>query len=201
MLSIGTTAVSQSFTNGDFETGDLSGWTITETPNGHTFYRDVVDFDIDFSGPLGLSRVARFQVAQVVYNPAGNLEGIELTQSVSLVRGVKYTISFSAATYVSEVGVSVGSPGDFDLIVEGESVANWVSPDGQSFSENWRILEGSFRPVTTGQYSIGARIRRGYLTPNCLFQKVDNFNIVPEPGTFVALGIGMAGLLAPRRRK
>lgn len=200
LLGLGAPCVAQAFANGDFETGSLDSWTVTRTTNGITHFEDVVYFDIDFSGPLGLSRVARFQVAQYQYNPHGTLEGIELTQMIELEQGRTYVISFNAATYVNAPGLSAGRPGDFSLIVNGSQLETWISPDAQSFTQNWSIVSASFTPRASASYSIGARILRGYLSPDWLFQKVDNFNIVPEQGSFVTLAFGALVLVLVRKR-
>ena len=74
VVGLGSAAFGQTFVNGDFTGGDLTGWTITPTANGQTLTQDVIQFDIDFAGPLGVSNVARFRVGQVAFQsgvPAG----------------------------------------------------------------------------------------------------------------------------------
>src|SRR5688572_684715 len=83
-------AASAQFVNGDFETGDLSGWTVGFTANGTTTIQEVVQYDIDGPGPLGTSFAGRFRVGSVVF-VGGVLEGIELTQPLTLNSGVAYT--------------------------------------------------------------------------------------------------------------
>jgi hypothetical protein len=198
--SLGTAAMAQTFVNGDFEGGNLNGWTITPTSNGQTLVQDVVPFDIDFGGSLGVSQVGRFQVGQVVFT-SGVPAGIEVTQMINLAASTQYTISFNAAAY-RETTTGNAQGGIFDLIVDGVSLANWAAGSTSSSTTNSSFLTANFMSGNQGMYSIGVRIQRPFTPAGSLFQVVDNFSIVvPEPGTFVALGLGVAGLLVARRRK
>ena len=73
-------------TNGDFETGDLSGWTTFTTPNGTLGdgYPQVTLFDTNGDGTA--SYAAQFWVGQLVYAP-GVYEGGGLFQNVELPAG------------------------------------------------------------------------------------------------------------------
>lgn len=199
-VGISSAAFAQVFTNGDFETGTLTGWTITPTTNGQTTVQDVVPFDIDFGGPLGVSQVGRFSVGQVTFQ-SGVPAGIELTQVLNLAGGTEYTISFNAAAYRTTT-TNNAQGGIFDLIVDGTSIANWAAGTTSSATQNSSFLTANFTSGAAGAYTIGARIQRPFTPGGSLYQVVDNFSIVvPEPGTFVALGLGVVGLLVVRRRK
>lgn len=52
--------------NGNFETGDLSNWTISFTPGGTSAVMNAEQFDIDGPGPLGTSFAARFSVGRMM---------------------------------------------------------------------------------------------------------------------------------------
>ena len=200
-LALGSAAFTQTFTNGGFDGGDLSGWTITPTTNGQTLAQEVVPFDIDFGGALGMSNVARFRVGQVVFQ-SGVPAGIEFTQMINLSAATAYAVSFNAAAY-REANTSGNSQGGiFDLIVDGVSIANWAAGSTSSTTQNSALVSGNFVSGNQGMYSIGVRIQRPFTVPADLYQVVDNFSIVvPEPGTFVALGLGVVGLVMARRRK
>ena len=200
-LALGSAAFSQTFTNGGFDGGNLSGWTITPTTNGQTLVQEVVPFDIDFGGGLGVSNVARFRVGQVVFQ-SGVPAGIEFTQMINLSAATAYSVSFNAAAYRETTTGGNSQGGIFDLIVDGVSIANWAAGSTSSTTQNSALVSGNFVSGAAGNYSIGVRIQRPFTVPGDLYQVVDNFSIVvPEPGTFVALGLGVVGLLAARRRK
>ena len=201
LAGVGSAAFAQTFVNGDFTGGDLSGWTITPTANGQTLAQEVVAFDIDFAGGLGVSNVARFRVGQVVFQ-SGVPAGIEFTQNINLSAATPYAVSFNAAAYRESTTGGNGQGGIFDLIVNGVSIANWAAGSTSSTTQNSALVAGNFVSGAAGNYSIGVRIQRPFTVPGDLYQVVDNFTIVvPEPGTFVALGLGVVGLLVARRRK
>ncbi len=88
-------------TNGDFETGDLSGWTVRLTQNGNTFVQQVTAYDIDGPGPLGSSPAANFWVGQLVAM-SGEWEGIEMVQNLSLTGGTEYTFDADVSVFRGE---------------------------------------------------------------------------------------------------
>lgn len=193
---------SAQFTNGGFETGDFTGWTVTPTSNGRTSLQQVVAFDIDGAGGLGSSLSAQFSVGQVVF-ASGVPAGIELTQSLNLVASVQYTFSFNwAATRTTTSTNAQG--GIFDLIVNGTSLANAAAGSTSSTNPHYGALSAVFTPTTSGAHAVGARIQRPFTVPtdNSLRQNVDNFTMsaVPEPASMAALAMGAAALLRRRRR-
>ena len=50
------------FVNGDFQTGDFTGWTVGLTSGGATAQQIVTSFDVDGPGPLPDSLAAQFSV-------------------------------------------------------------------------------------------------------------------------------------------
>jgi hypothetical protein len=60
---IAAQATAQSFTNGNFQTDNLSGWTVVNTANGTALPGSVVSIDIDGPGPLGAYSPRRFRPA------------------------------------------------------------------------------------------------------------------------------------------
>src|SRR5579872_1663773 len=87
--------------NGDFETGDLSGWTTFSTPNGSlgpSGLPAVTQFDVPGMGTL--SDAAQFQVGEVAYNQATGhtAQGGGIYQTFNVSAG-QYIISADFAAY------------------------------------------------------------------------------------------------------
>ena len=103
------------FANGDFETGNLSGWTQFTTANGTLggAYPKVVSFDTDGDGTPTMS--AQFSVGQVT-GGSKTWEGGGIYQAVDLVAG-DYDISVDIAAEGSNYGN--GQAGKFELLVDG----------------------------------------------------------------------------------
>jgi hypothetical protein len=94
---IASTASAQ-FVNGDFETGDFTGWTIGLTSNGTTTTQVVTSYDIDGPGALGTTLNAQFSVGRLV-SANGGTEGVNLTQLMNLTGGVQYTFEFDWSSW------------------------------------------------------------------------------------------------------
>jgi len=170
-------AAAQSFTNGNFETGDLSGWTVVNTPNGVGAPGSIQTFDIDGPGPLGSTFVATFMVGNVVSMP-GNQAGVEMTQSLSLTAGTQYTVDFDwAAGRVSTTGNAEG--GVFSVIVAGAIVGQVAAGGISGTNPNpvYGHLTAHFTAASSGPTDVGLRITRPYLSPGDLTDYVDNITI------------------------
>jgi hypothetical protein len=172
----GPRALAQQFVNPNFETGDLSGWTITNTTNGATAIQLVEMFDIDGpAGPLASTLTAKFEVGQVVFIQGIN-EGIELTQMLAYTGGTQYTISCDwAATRDSASSNNQG--GIFTLFAGDTTLAMAAAGPTSMSTPHFGHLEGTFTPAATGQVRVGVRIARPFTAAASLvFQWVDNFN-------------------------
>lgn len=190
------------FTNGNFETGNFTGWTITPTTNGQSPTQTVLLWDIDFGGPLPTSFVGRFSVGQVTFQ-SGVPAGIELTQSLNLMAGVTYTIGFDWSAHRDTTTGGNAQGGIFDLIVNGNSIANAQAGSTSSTSPKWGNLTTTYTATFTGAHTIGARITRPFTVPADLWQSVDNFTLsspIPEPGAACVLGVLVALGVVSRRR-
>ncbi len=185
---------SAAFNNGDFETGDFTGWDVGFTSNGTTAYQAVEMFDLGY----GSSYAAAFAVGQVTFDP-GKQEGVLLTQDMYLTAGTTYDLGFHAAAYRPSGGTNLEG-GVFALIVDGTILASWAS--GQISGGNPPLLgsvDGQYTPAVSGTYTVGAMITRPYTIPgDTIYQYVDDFYAVPAPGALALLGL--AGLMSRRRR-
>jgi hypothetical protein len=193
-----STADANLFTNPGFETGDLTGWTITHTDNGQTLWQNVDVIDIDGGGPHGDSYAGDFCVGKIdYYGPNG---GINLTQMLNLQVGTQYTIEYDYAIYMEYTPDWDGNAnaGNFSIVVNGNELA--YQYNGYIEKDTWIYghISATYTPGSTGAYDVGARIVREYLSSDLLHQYVDNFYITPAPGALALLGL--AGLIGRRRR-
>jgi hypothetical protein len=165
----------QSVVNGNFEAGTLNGWTVTPTPGGVTNVQTVEVFNIDGRGPLPPSNAAKFSVGR---QTAGEVqEGINLLQSVDLVGGVTYEMSFNWAVDFP-YGTSNGEGGVFSIVVDGGIIASEAAGEITQVTKHGFVI-GQFTPSQSGPHNLGVRITRPYTIPTTLtiFQYVDNINL------------------------
>ncbi len=180
-------------TNGDFSTGDLTGWTWTPDANGTGDMVPSVDL-----GPFGTGDA--FNV-----NP-GTLNGAEgggvLWQSVFLSAG--------SYTYSGEVAIQdVNSlPDDPFGNLDGGVISAVIGVDetfildlGQIGVDQLTIAGFSinFDIAADGNYKIGLHFTRTFLNADpSVLHWADSLSVVPAPGALVMLAFGA---LTPRRRR
>jgi hypothetical protein len=164
-------AVAQSFVNGGFETGDLSGWTLGHTPNG-TGSGQVLMYDIDGTGPLSTSRAAAFSVGQVT-PMFFDQEGIELTQNVTLTGGLHYHISVDWAAQNN--GGPLDDGGVFTVMLGAGGTSYFVGSLPGGFTRYGSVAV-DYTPPSTASFRVGIRITRDGVPANEI-QWVDNATI------------------------
>ena len=182
------------FVNGDFETGDFTGWDLRLTDNGATAVQDVTMFDLGY----GESNVARFSVGKVDYyvEPDG---GVILSQHMYLSGGFEYDLGCVAGAW-RQYGGGNSAGGLFRLFVGGTDVASYdVGYIEGGAPPILFALDGTYTPASSGNYEVGIVITRQYEIPgDLIYQMVDDFYITPAPGALALLGL--AGLMGRRRR-
>jgi hypothetical protein len=157
LLAFAGAAQAQHFVNGDFATGDFTGWTITLTPNGVTRVQDVVQFAIVPNEPA--VNCGYFCVAQETTGTGE--QGIEMTQPMQLTAGVPYDFGFNWAAIRYSGGVN-SEGGVFSLIVDGVALATQNAGDTSSTLWKYGRIDAQFIPAVTGQHIVGVRITRPF---------------------------------------
>ena len=202
-LAIGpTVAKANLISNGDFETGDLTGWTWTPTPNADpNMATAVVSFDTSGSGAS-----LAFSV-----NPGktggGTAEGGgSLSQMVDLAAGLEYEVSLGALAIEEPRGIGNGDGGLMQLLIGGELQWSWdveAIPAGAILRSSYH---GKYTPSVSGMYELEVRFTRkfaAYTSGPIINHYADDISVapVPEPGSFALLGLALAPLLRRRKRR
>jgi hypothetical protein len=192
--------------NGDFQTGDLTGWSVFTTSNGSNGegLPNVVSFDTLNDGSPSLA--AHFAVGEIDTTHFG-------TSADNAGGGLSQTIFLSPGTYIFSVafaGVNDDSVagqaelGVFTLLLDGSALQTvdlgYAGPSQELF--------GSFDvtvPVTNGpSHSLAVQITRPYGGGVGVAEEyLDDISVsaVPEAGSLALLLSGASALVAMRRRR
>jgi hypothetical protein len=183
--------------NGDFETGDLTGWTVFYTPEGTTGagLPDIVMFDTD--GDATPSQSARFNAGHISNAGAGAGGGIY--QVVNLANSGSYTLSACAAMLVNGGSGDNSQGGVVELMFDGAVLDAHDFGYASAGVPEYTLL-GGLAEVLAGPHEVRIRISRGWISapPGTPYQYIDEVNLVPEPATVSLLVLG--GLAMLRRR-
>jgi hypothetical protein len=181
--------------NGDFQTGDFTGWTFFTTSQGGLGQPAVVLFDTADIGTSSYS--ARFEVGQTNGTVTGTKYGGGIFQNVTLGAG-QLNISLDIAA--ESPGVN-GDGGTFELVLDGSVVATHSLASMAPNQPQWSTLAYS-GSVTAGVHDIEIELLRGSFlqigeTP---YQYLDNIQlsgtaVVPEPSTASLLLLGGIALM------
>lgn len=223
-LSAANSQAAQLVTNGDFSTGDLSGWTLFNTTNGTTGYApgaQVKSFNVTGQGATS---AAEFQVGQQAYTTAGAGGGI--FQTINATAGL-LTFSADFSAYLNE-GLNV-SGGVFSVLLDDVVLDSFDvgSIAGDMTTPGFRNRPPVFTPaviergvlsfstgVTAGSHVLKLQVTRALLAgdgsspvPRQYFDNVSAIQAdvaaVPEPATWalMILGFGFAGASLRRRAR
>lgn len=194
LSSIGMQANATLLTNGDFETGDFSGWTQFTTTGGTlgTGFPNVTPFDTNNDAVATNS--AQFRVGGAA-QPVSGQEGGGIFQMFNLASAG--TVSFSADIAAFDPDGGNSEWGIFTLLIDG------ISVDSYQFGNNtfpgattlYSTLSGS-AALAAGAHEIRILMTRPFLQNSATpVQYIDNVAAtVPVPATLALVGLGLAGI-------
>jgi len=163
--------------NGDFETGDLTYWSVFHTINGTINGSDYVGglpvveaFDTNGDSTANLS--AKVQVGQVLPYVPGVWEGGGIYQEVSASAG-PWTASADIAAYNPSSGTNTQG-GLFELFIDGALEDSYNVGSMLGYATNRSTLSASGTFITAGSYEIRIKITRPYRAIGTPRQYVDN---------------------------
>lgn len=188
-------AQAQLVTNGDFETADFTGWTLSgnahyTTPNPDTFV---------FGNPHA-------GIYAAWLGPAGS-DGF-LSQSIATTAGHAYTVSYWLAVDTNSLS-GLSSPNDFSASFGGQSLfsgTNLAATDSHSTAAADYVLYSFTTAAAAGPAST---LRFGFRDDPAEFRlddvQVRDAGPVPEASTTVSLGLllalGIGGMAVAAKRK
>jgi hypothetical protein len=189
------------FVNGNFATGDLTGWTVFTTTNGTngtlngTPLPNVVSFNTTGSGA---SNSAHFNVGSI--STPGTQEGGGLMQTVSLAAG-SHTLTGNFASQNDPSGGNNRDAGTFSVLVDGSTV---FSKSLGAFFQSNDVIRGTFDATfstTAGAHDFEFLITRAFTSDDTSTPQeyltnlsVTNMSVVPEPASLTLAGVAAAGL-------
>ncbi len=183
--------------NGDFQSGDFTGWTIGTTSNGTWG----TGFPVVTGWPLGGMNSAEGQVGEVNFD--GTQQGGTLSQTF-LSAGGAGTVSLDWLASAPFAGNADG--GEFTILLNGTQVAQI---DSGSINQG-QMLNGVLSAnvnLNNGTNTLQIDVTRKYISVANLtpLQYVTGVDVegqgVPEPGSLVLMGSGVLGLAGLLRRK
>jgi hypothetical protein len=213
-ILVSSATASNLIVNGDFQTGNLSGWTSFVTSNGNLGSSPGLPAVSSFFVTTAASSdAAEFQVGQRFFTNLQDKQGGGISQSFDSPAGV-YVFSANIAAYNAN-NLGNGSPGAFSLLVDGTTAASYdfatlgLIQSGQTLRTS---LLGTLT-LSAGTHNLQVLITRTALNssspPNITpFQYIDDISVspVPEPGSVALLSVGsISGLyffrVMPRRNR
>ncbi len=186
--------------NGNFATGDLTGWTLFNTPNGGTSTAQVVQFDAAGTGVPTYS--AEFQVGQTSGDLGGGPDqGAGIYQDVALGSGQLSISLYIAATSQD----NNGDAGTFELLLDG-NVVDSDALGGINIYQTIRSALSYSGTVSNGTYQIAIEMLRDYSpAPDTPYQYLSDVQLsvtpVPEPSACALASLSTAAFWLWRRRK
>jgi hypothetical protein len=166
--------------NGSFQSGDLTGWTISGNDDGNTGVTNVLPDFPPFFSYTGEDADGFYAFLGTVGADA------VISQTVSDSSGQAYTVSF----WYNADG---SSPSDFSASWDGTALLSLTDP----LTNGWTFY--SFGVTGTGSDTLSFSAHN-----DPYYDALDNvavFATTPEPGTLALLGLGLTALIGITRRK
>ena len=159
-LAVTLVASAAPVVNGDFETGDLIGWTTFTTANGTIGTPAVVSFD---TTGTGASNAAEFNVGKAVFDFDLEVrEGGGIYQNVNAA-GLFVLSAHVAADNAEPLGGNF-SCGMFELLVDGAVVSSHDFGPCDAATTERTTLSAAGLSLSAGSHEIRIRISRPYTT-------------------------------------
>ena len=197
-LTLASTVEAATLINGDFATGDLTGWTVYTTGNGSNgsngdgeLLPRVTTFDLTNTGEV--SHVAQFRTGreQAIALPNG-WQGGGLSQWVFFDSG-QFTFTADAAVQGDQRANT--QSGALELMFEGGAIALWNFAGVAQGMTKYQTLVGEIAIASPGWYNLSLQWTRPFLaSPTTPSQYVGNLRLEPVP-TPVPEPTGAVGLL------
>lgn len=198
-------ALADSLTNGDFETGDLTGWTAT-VPSGGV--ADALTTHAVTGEDYGSYTVTPYEgdyFAHIKTDGPGSYT--TLVQQVSLQAGdvlqgyARYFDGEWAPSGLSPYYIDSGSLAILDstnaVVSTPWSWSSAAAPSPQL--SDWTYW--SFTASTAGTYTLQFRLANGGDSGYDSHQYLDGVSVVPEPATLTLFALGIGGFVAASRRR
>ena len=172
--------------NGDFETDDLSGWTIFTTSNGtlgEPEFPDSVMFDTNGDGVV--TKSLRFKVGRLHYEGKHtSLDGGGIFSASWLDAGTVVIEADIASAYSSPTDWRNLAGGLFELVLDGQIVAQHDFGPIESGTTMRSTLKGESH-ISAGRHEIRIRIQRPFTSlpgDQAPQQYLDNVRLALHPG-------------------
>ena len=178
-LSVAHPTKANLITNGDFETGDFTGWTMTHAPSGSLIFVD--------HGPGPDTTFGAF------FGATGSAFD-SISQTFATTPGASYTLTFFYQ--VTNIGNPFPANNGFDVLWNGVSIGGSLFPQ---FNVNPGFATFTFHEIATGTST--TLVFEGRNAPS--FDFLDNVSVVATPdggSTFSLFGVALLGLATLRRK-